>query len=1240
MFEKVISIRETAILKKIVIIFLSVFLINLAGPKITLADEDPNSRPDVHDYGKTGDDPNTSEDESEIVANSDVLKSAQYKESEKYKLKANGKPVSVFKYQKSETAGSAFYHMDVARFSSDDKTPIFEVELIDGSTIENVSVYPQRYYSSDVFKVSADKKKLTFQMSEALRYCIVNINGSSADTKGKPQLSIINDPTETDKPDINAANVLDFGKFSKDYLNENPINDVVGEEAREAGEVTDTSLNDETEHTWQYEKGVFQKNSDKEVKFPNKRARLSTDVSEAFQAALKEVKSNSNLDTIYFPAGTYIWSGLSIKEWNGDGADGKLTIYLDEDALLVNRLQECQEAMEPAIGIWNSSNITISGRGIIDGQGTYNYTWDRSDADKTGHQGGSMVSHSQNITFNDTYVRDTKQWNWECHTVDTVTYNNIKGMSPYQHAWVDGLDLTSGKNVTVNGAFTMGNDDTFASGHYNPSDEFPRRRLQGKDLSQLSREDTKIAAAAGIYNRDRLLWDNDDSENFSINNVLGWSPCANSIRLGHNTNWKPEGGSYRMKNYVFNNYNSVLVAGYTSNSGGETAIRVQNGNLDSYPNYDNLVFDNCSFEGNNGNNVEAPAGEITNFNPDSILIKNCWFKDPTKKLSFDSIKNVTLENLYLNDKLVEYSSQANTEFGNNIGKLTFTANGKDVLANTLPVIKYPENKVNAYVGNPCIFFVKAEDADGDTVSFADVDLTGLTGATFDKATGKFSWTPTEEANGKSFDVTFAVSDYTNHPVQKTIKIEVSSAKNSKQNYNVTEDAHMQTWKGEKNNNYGQRNFLSMALIPNQGLLGEKFVNSNTNDGTDGKMTYLKFDLSKMKELSGQFDKAELALAYIMKRDNKLGADEQTQLRVAKVSDSSWNENDITWVNKPEFTATDENVKISDSFKVGADFSDQSKFTADTNVNGTLVKTDIKSFIDESLINNEQYLTLAICEAKGAELYFVSREGAKYFNQATEEMAPSIHLNIPTDLAIEGPEEMTIYQGAGGESNSFALKGEGPFTVELSGNTGDGKITWDNDSRQIKTSNKLAKGKYVVTLNVTNQSNGIKKSVDFTVNVVEDPAITDEKESLQKLYDTNKEKDPLNYTKESWDKFAEALATAKSILENNNATKDEISDAKSALEAAIAGLIENSTEPESISLNVSGIKTLKRGKTFEIVSTISPEGANNAIAWEVNNSAIASIDEKGVLKALKVGTTKIIAKTVNGKSASFTLRVTN
>ena len=77
----------------------------------------------------------------------------------------------------------------------------------------------------------------------------------------------------------------------------------------------------------------------------------------------------------------------------------------------------------------------------------------------------------------------------------------------------------------------MGNDDTFASGHYNPSNELPQRRLKKKDLNNLSTEDQNIAAAAAIYNKDRLQWDTDDTTDVNISNTLGWSTFANAVRL-------------------------------------------------------------------------------------------------------------------------------------------------------------------------------------------------------------------------------------------------------------------------------------------------------------------------------------------------------------------------------------------------------------------------------------------------------------------------------------------------------------------------------------------------------------------------------------------------------------------------------------------------------------------------------------------------------------------------------------
>ena len=42
-------------------------------------------------------------------------------------------------------------------------------------------------------------------------------------------------------------------------------------------------------------------------------------------------------------------------------------------------------------------------------------------------------------------MRDSQQWNWETHDVVDINLNNIKGLSPYNHGWIDGLNLSSGK---------------------------------------------------------------------------------------------------------------------------------------------------------------------------------------------------------------------------------------------------------------------------------------------------------------------------------------------------------------------------------------------------------------------------------------------------------------------------------------------------------------------------------------------------------------------------------------------------------------------------------------------------------------------------------------------------------------------------------------------------------------------------------------------------------------------------
>ena len=940
----------------------------------------------IHDYGKTGDDPATPDvDESAIVANSDVLRSAQYQESTKYELKVNGTPVSVYKYQKQTDPGS-HYHMDIARFSSDDAEPVFEITMKDGSTIDSIYVSPERYYPEDSFEISTDKKTVKFKMSADLRYCIVNINGSINDTNGKPQLAIINDATETDKPDVTAANVLNFKDFAEKYLQEHPITDTVGEVCTEAGTVTDTSMNDGKEYTWSYGEGTYVAYDAKKVMFPNKRVRQKNDVSEAFQAALAEVKNSDTLDTIYFPAGTYLWSGLSIKNWDGNGKDGKLNIYLDEDALLVNRLQECTQAMEPAIGIWDFSNITVSGRGIIDGQGTYNYSWDKADAELSPHQGGSMVVRSQNITFNDTYVRDVKQWNWECHTVKNINYNNIKGLSPFQHAWVDGLDLTSGQGIHLNGAITMGNDDTFASGHYNPSNEFPQRRLKKKDLNNLSTEDQNIAAAAAIYNKDRLQWDTDDTTDVNISNTLGWSTFANAVRLGHNTRFKADGGSYQMRDYTFNNVNTLHVTGYGTNGGGG-ALSIQNGTSGCTPNYENLIFNNCSFTANNGNNVaNIPSGnDLNQFNPKNVTFKDCWFKDADTPFSFKSIDNVTIDNLYLGGKLIEYDSQVDLTVADSVKNFTFLVNGENIKKNAAPVFENPDNEpFNVKAGETVSFQVNATDPEENNVTLSVVGALPK-GASFDAETGAFTWETSDSDSGKR-EITFKALDEYGASTQKTVTINIESDRVPGKDVEVSrtvvsQDTFAGSWSGDQTADFGAKNFLRTSYgTDSKGTLG-------TAGGSDNKVTYLKFDVSQI-DLT-QVDRVKLQMTLLGVRYDE-AANLDAQLQIAMTENTDWTENTLNWKNKPAILDVN-GVIISEEFNLGDIVSNDPGQISTPN--GTVATADVTSLVAVAKSAGQDSVTLAVNVVdkqvdKANRIFFVSKEGAKNFENA-ENMAPAL-----------------------------------------------------------------------------------------------------------------------------------------------------------------------------------------------------------------------------------------------------------
>lgn len=1051
--------------------------------------------------------------------------------STKYTVSADDTGVEAVQYNKLG------HNYDIARFSSSSRTPDLTVTLTDGTLINSVNIYPARYYPSDAVTVSADKKSLTFQMSASadLNYVIVMVNGDSTNASGQPYLAIVNDPLEdsASRPDTTSAadssgvntqtGVLNFQEFATAYLKAHPNSTAQTAVAPTTSQVAGQTLGGSTiSATQQTSQGTLVPATTVNVRYPNQRIMSANDVTYAMQAAMKQiVESNGEINTLYFPDGTYVGSGLEINGVDGSKLKGgKLKVYVDEGALILNRIQAYQEAMEPAIGIWNSSNVEIDGRGVIDGNGVANYdavtSGDKHDAITSQHQGGVMVMHSSDITFNDTYVRNVKQWNWETHTAKNVTLNNIKGLTPYALPWVDGTDFASGQNITANEVFTLGNDDAFASGHYNPSNGFGptvsgtqsyyKLGTASADLQGFVNAVAAYYAVKDLIGWDSNSWDNADSSDISVTNTLNWTVGpGNGIRLGH------QALGYQLKNYTFDNFNPI---------GQQTsAIAVQN-NTNIYPRYQNVTIKNSSFDtsrtggmsinGGDGGTHTITADMQQNQgyapNPDgsgstytinrtpipSVTLDNVWFSNKVSQ-SMSYITDATLNNIYVGGKLVTYTNQ----FGlatSNVTTLNFTytdANGatQDVAQNSPPTFTAPTTTaMTATNDNVLRFTVAATDPDpGDNVVLA---ATGLpSGATFDPSTGIFQWKPGSGNVGSTYPVTFTAADKgaqagAYDPTTTAVKISVVSSEHGVSSIATTGDTYVGAWSGDQATNKS----ADLTLITRntgQGLMGEKY----TTGSGDGKISYVQFDLSNLSstDLPSQ---ASLQLTYVGHRASSTS--QTDNLIVTPVSDatctggaSSCPVSTMTWKSQPSFTATSDNTASSASFSIGTTVVPEGGGTHQTNaIDGRKISVDVTSFVKSAVTAGQKTLLLAVSNASSTnELRFVSAEGAASggLTNATADMAPTLALMTVKPGAVTGPTSQTLYEGTTGSTDPFTLTGASPFSVALTGDTAGGRISWNSATNSLAFAEGISAGTHTLSIDVTT-SDGQTASLGFTLTV--------------------------------------------------------------------------------------------------------------------------------------------------------------
>ncbi len=155
------------------------------------------------------------------------------------------------------------------------------------------------------------------------------------------------------------------------------------------------------------------------------------------QNAINAIPTNG---TLYFPAGRYTANGLNCK------ADS--TIYLSAGAVI----QSSADASAGTMFSINAPNVTIKGRGVLDGRGDVNRA--------AGRMYNLIENHANNWTLAGVILRNPTAWNIMTYG-NNLTFRNVKWIGNMDNVNTDGIG-TTGTGITVDDCVIMNNDDPFA----------------------------------------------------------------------------------------------------------------------------------------------------------------------------------------------------------------------------------------------------------------------------------------------------------------------------------------------------------------------------------------------------------------------------------------------------------------------------------------------------------------------------------------------------------------------------------------------------------------------------------------------------------------------------------------------------------------------------------------------------------------------------------------------------------
>lgn len=209
---------------------------------------------------------------------------------------------------------------------------------------------------------------------------------------------------------------------------------------------------------------------------------------------------------------------------------------------------------------------------------------------------------------------------------------------------------------------------------------------------------------------------------------------------------------------------------------------------------------------------------------------------------------------------------------------------------------------------------------------------------------------------------------------------------------------------------------------------------------------------------------------------------------------------------------------------------------------------------------------------------------------------------------------------------------------------EGKYTpesWNVFAEAMDEAKRVLDDPQAVQEQVDQAKDALQSAIDGLI--IKEPVLEVNKTALKNLYHANTGKDQSKYTPDSWTAFTNAMNQAEAVLNDNEATQEQVDAAYGELEKAAAGL----TQIPAPVVKVTGVKLAQKsavlsakGASIKLKATVLPENASDkSVTWKSKDKKIATVDAKGKVTAVGNGSTRITVTTKDGKkTAECTVKV--